>query len=87
MIASHLLSIFVPMVFASVTAGYTWPNPKLDALENLRWDQNGIGDRGLGAFSFPCNQFAFDFGGSAGNRTNVADWLRTVSKISDFEFV
>jgi hypothetical protein len=72
----HGSSVFVPLGLVSAVVGYTWPNPPLDALERLRWDQTGFNSGILGALTKPCNQFIG--GATAGNRTNAADWLRTV---------
>ncbi|PIL35211.1 hypothetical protein GSI_03001 [Ganoderma sinense ZZ0214-1] len=69
---SRLSSI---LLLAACAAAYTWPNPQLDELESLLYDQHGFNERGIlaGALS-PCNAFGF---GSTVNRSNAADWIRT----------
>ena len=57
-------------------SGYTWPNPKLDELEALLYDQFGFNAPGILTAVLPCNSFV-DFNGIA-NRSNAADWIRTV---------
>ncbi len=62
-------------IAASATA-YTWPNPQLDELESLVYDQHGFNSRGILAGALdPCSRFNF---GDTVNRSNVADWIRTV---------
>ncbi|KAF7364726.1 Peroxidase [Mycena venus] len=65
---------------------YTWPNPQLEELDQIRFglrtfDADGNGG-GIDVFVEPtCNQFLFDpnfqINGSHPGRTNAADWLRT----------
>ena len=66
------------LVAVSVSA-YTWPNPKLDELESYLYDQRGYNERGilLGAL-VPCDAFNFPGPGDTTNRSNAADWIRTV---------
>jgi hypothetical protein len=54
-------------------SAYTWPNPYLDALEQMRWAQQGTGAGTLGLL--------VTAGPETGNRTSAADWLRTVSRL------
>ena len=70
---SRLSSI---LLLAACASAYTWPNPQLDELESLLYDQHGFNERGIlaGALT-PCNAFGF---GSTVNRSNAADWIRTV---------
>ena len=74
---SRLSSILLLAVYASA---YTWPSPQLDELESLLYDQHGFNERGIlaGALS-PCNTFGF---GNIVNRSNAADWIRTVRNAS-----
>jgi hypothetical protein len=78
-----LLSSLAPLI-----NGYIWPSPKLDALEHLRWDQDGVNAGGLQGFVASCDIFSFapnlDFFTSG--RSNLADWIRTVSLFSFFLF-
>jgi hypothetical protein len=60
------ISALVPL---SVSFAYQWPNPALDALESLRWDQSGFKTGLLGLQKTPCRE---------GIPSNAADWLRTV---------
>ena len=64
------------LLLAACATAYTWPNPQLDELESLLYDQHGFNERGIlaGALT-PCNAFGF---GSTVNRSNAADWIRTV---------
>ncbi|KAK7018121.1 peroxidase [Favolaschia claudopus] len=61
---------------AICTTAYTWPSPKLDALEAARFDQ--LGDNAVSAeltsFIQPCDLFLLP--GNTG-RSNAADWIRT----------
>jgi hypothetical protein len=57
-------------------SAYTWPNPQMETLDALRYEQTGPAGQATGTFVFPCNQF---IDGSDTGRTNAANWLRTVS--------
>jgi hypothetical protein len=72
--------IFALLAAVPAVAGYAWPNPRMDALESLRYDQGGPAGSILSAFVIPCNQFIHDGAGPSG-RTNAADWLRTVCSV------
>jgi hypothetical protein len=63
---------------ATQAQAYTWPNPQLDALESLRYDQFGYNTRGTIIFQglTPCSK-ADRFDAVAG-RSNAADWIRNV---------
>ncbi|EJF61036.1 heme peroxidase [Dichomitus squalens LYAD-421 SS1] len=63
------------LLIAAYASAYTWPNPQLDELESLLFDQQGYNERGIlvGALN-PCDRFNF---GDTVNRSNVADWIRT----------
>lgn len=54
---------------------WTWPNPRMERLDTLRFDQQGTNVEALGIASGSCNNFIVS---RHGNRTNVGDWLRTV---------
>jgi hypothetical protein len=54
---------------------WTWPNPRMERLDTLRFDQQGVNVEALGIASGSCNNFIVS---RHGNRTNVGDWLRTV---------
>ena len=56
---------------------YTWPNPQLDALESLIYDQAGFNPKPIAGKLVPCSQFDF---GTTPNRSNAADWIRTVRR-------
>jgi hypothetical protein len=60
-------------------SAYTWPNPQMEMLDALRYEQTGSAGQGTGGFVFPCTQAGF-IGGSDAGRINSADWLRTVSR-------
>ncbi|KAJ7172936.1 heme peroxidase [Mycena crocata] len=72
---------FTAVVFACLgtTAAYLWPSPKLDALEAMRFDQNGPANSRLAIIGFvdPCFQFAFGDSADSTGRANVPDWIRT----------
>jgi hypothetical protein len=52
----------------AATAGYEWPNPRMEAFDFLRWYQAGAHGGILGTGVVPCNQFV---GNPAGNQTNL----------------
>ncbi|RPD56148.1 heme peroxidase [Lentinus tigrinus ALCF2SS1-7] len=63
------------LLIAASASAYTWPDPQLDELESLVYDQHGFNSRGILAGALdPCSRFNF---GSTVNRSNVADWIRT----------
>ncbi|KAJ7439092.1 heme peroxidase [Mycena latifolia] len=66
-----------PLLYLAAASAYIWPSPQLDALEAMRFDQNGVVPRPTGTilgFVAPCDQFAF--GGLQTGRANVPDWIR-----------
>ncbi|TFK86856.1 heme peroxidase [Polyporus arcularius HHB13444] len=63
------------LLLITSASGYTWPNPKLDELERLLYDQFGFNVPGILTSVLPCNSFV-EFNGIA-NRSNAADWIRT----------
>jgi hypothetical protein len=73
------LSTLFPLALLGRQAlAYTWPNPQMEALDAMRYEQLGAAGFQSGIFTFPCDQFVEGTGISAG-RINAADWLRTVS--------
>jgi hypothetical protein len=75
---AHRLALrqLVLLASASAVISYQWPNPLMEALDSLRWDQAGAHGGAFGPGVSPCNQ---TFSGSPnGNQTNAAQWLRTV---------
>ena len=73
-----LASSFVSLLgFTRLVSAYTWPNPKLGELESLLYDQSGFNAQGgiVASAVNPCD--AFNFGDTI-NRSNAADWIRTV---------
>ncbi|KAF7375895.1 Peroxidase [Mycena sanguinolenta] len=77
--------MFIPLLAATLfpTAnGWTYPNPQLDALDALRWDQIGYNSGsnsnspGIASFIAPCTFFTLDNSGNSG-RSDAADWIRT----------
>ncbi|KAJ6570921.1 heme peroxidase [Mycena vulgaris] len=54
---------------------YIWPSPQLDALESLRFDQDGHNSHFMSIFIEPCELFVF--GGDNTGRSDAADWIRT----------
>ncbi|RPD54679.1 heme peroxidase [Lentinus tigrinus ALCF2SS1-7] len=63
------------LLLITSATGYTWPNPQLDELERLLYDQFGFNAPGILTSVLPCNSFV-EFNGIA-NRSNAADWIRT----------
>ncbi|KAJ6471484.1 heme peroxidase [Mycena sanguinolenta] len=67
--------------FITLAHAYVWPNPQLDALEAIRFDQTGFGllSTQLTTFVTPCTLFVFDTvaGGATSGRSDAADWIRT----------
>jgi hypothetical protein len=57
---------------------YTWPSPKLDALESARFDQTGWRSLSLANGVVPCSAFTHPTGSTDGIRSNAGDWIRTV---------
>ncbi|KAJ7342452.1 heme peroxidase [Mycena albidolilacea] len=55
--------------------GYIWPSPQLDALESIRFDQDGHRAQGISVFIEPCDLFVFS--ASPSGRADSADWIRT----------
>ena len=64
-------------------SAYVWPNPKLDALESLIYDQTGFNIKAIANQVTPCSSFSF---GDTVNRSNAADWIRTVSEIPSLPY-
>ncbi|KAH7101481.1 heme peroxidase [Auriculariales sp. MPI-PUGE-AT-0066] len=65
-------------VLATAVSAYQWPNPKLDVLEGMRWDQLGYNSFETALFVTPCDRYTFPSDKGVKNvRTNAADWLRT----------
>ncbi|KAJ7801256.1 heme peroxidase [Mycena olivaceomarginata] len=59
---------------------YVWPSPKLDALESLRFNQDGHNSGAITVFIEPCGRYLFDGPNvltSKTGRSDVADWVRT----------
>jgi hypothetical protein len=76
-----MASLAVLACFATVTVNaYVWPSPQLDALETLRFDQEGFHRSQIAGFVSPCTAFDFSRDENTG-RANSADWIRTVSSI------
>jgi hypothetical protein len=76
-----LKSLFVAVALSAATRAYIWPNPQLDALESLRYDQYGYNRVGtiIGGLT-PCTT-AFSFDNQQG-RSNAADWIRNVRRVN-----
>ncbi|KAJ6488996.1 heme peroxidase [Mycena sanguinolenta] len=64
----------------TIANAYIWPSQQLDALEALRFNQDGHNQGGIAVFIEPCDRFVLDTGNnvdSNSGRSNVADWVRT----------
>ncbi|KAH7101482.1 heme peroxidase [Auriculariales sp. MPI-PUGE-AT-0066] len=71
-------SALLVVVFAALSVAHKWPNPKLDVLEGMRWDQLGYNSFETALFVTPCTRYIHpDEKGIKGVRTNAGDWLRT----------
>jgi hypothetical protein len=72
------------LAVASVAASsqYQWPNPLLETLDGMRWDQSGAHSGFIGSGVVTCNKFLMPL--LNGNQTNAAQWLRTVSSAPVF---
>jgi hypothetical protein len=68
--------LLVLALISRQASAYTWPNPQMEVLDALRYEQIGIAGKGTAVDVFPCTNFVQ--GHNAG-RINAADWLRTVS--------
>ncbi|KAJ7838158.1 heme peroxidase [Mycena leptocephala] len=70
--------MLVPVLFHFFATATAWiyPNPQLEALDALRWDQTGFNSQGISRFLGPCNFFFFDATQTTG-RSDAADWIRT----------
>ncbi|KAF8170340.1 heme peroxidase [Mycena galopus ATCC 62051] len=70
--------MFFPFLslFFGTAAAWVFPNPQLDALDTVRWDQVGFNSPGISAFIAPCTFFSPDNTGTSG-RSDAADWIRT----------
>ncbi|KAF7336114.1 Peroxidase [Mycena venus] len=70
--------MFAITLLASLAVGanaYIWPSPQLDALESIRYDQDGHRSQGISVFLEPCDLFIFS--ASPSGRADSADWIRT----------
>jgi hypothetical protein len=76
-----LPSLLAIALIGRQASAYTWPNPQMEALDALRYEQTGATGQATAFFVFPCHQDNF-IGGSDAGRINAADWLRTVSSTS-----
>lgn len=59
---------------AYATSSYTWPDPKIDTLEFMLYEQSGFDVNTPAAFIIPCGQLDAIFGPG---RSVSAEWLRT----------
>ncbi|PPQ66407.1 hypothetical protein CVT26_011276 [Gymnopilus dilepis] len=71
-----MLAIILLLLSSFTANAYIWPSAQLDALEALRFDQNGHNAGPIAGFIQPCNKF-FLGGVNSTGRSNVGDWLRT----------
>lgn len=75
-----LTPVLVAAALATLSSGYVWPNPQLDALESMRVDQFGyaasVGGSLIAGGLTPCNKTFFP--SDTPGRSNAADWIRNV---------
>ncbi|KAH7101145.1 heme peroxidase [Auriculariales sp. MPI-PUGE-AT-0066] len=69
--ASPAFFIFIRLTIA---VPHVWPNPQLDYLERLRFDQEGYNTADLTGILQPCD---FHLSGAGTGRSNAGDWIRT----------
>jgi hypothetical protein len=76
-----LTPLFMAAVLWTVSHAYIWPNPQLDALESIRYDQYGHNRQTIisGGLT-PCT--AKDRLSDIQGRSNAADWIRNVRSIA-----
>jgi hypothetical protein len=74
------LAVLLAFSFQVTVNAYIWPSPQLDALESARFDQKGHNAGRIAGFIQPCDVF-FLGGLDSTGRSNVGDWLRTVSSL------
>ncbi|KAF7375657.1 Peroxidase [Mycena sanguinolenta] len=75
-----MLRVILISLAVTIANAYIWPSPQLDALEALRFNQDGHNQGGIAVFIEPCDRFVLDTGSnvdSTSGRSNVADWVRT----------
>jgi hypothetical protein len=76
-----LVSFVLALVFLGRNVNaYTWPNPRMEALDGIRYEQAGVAGQQFGGVGQVCTTDGFigPDGPDAG-RINAADWLRTAS--------
>ncbi|KAL1717978.1 heme peroxidase [Schizophyllum commune] len=70
--------LFISLAIARGALAYTWPSPKLDRLEAMRWDQLGYNSFEPALFVTPCDRYIHPTEkGYEGVRSNAGDWIRT----------
>ncbi|KAL1746718.1 heme peroxidase [Schizophyllum fasciatum] len=70
--------LVLALAVARGALAYTWPSPKLDRLEALRWDQLGYNSFEAALFVTPCDRYIHPQDpGYKGVRSNAGDWIRT----------
>jgi hypothetical protein len=84
-------SFFALLVAALPAIGlcYTWPSPKLDSLESMRFEQTGYRSPLITVGVLPtCTTFSVGgiLPGTQGLRSNAADWVRAVCGLTIFLF-
>ncbi|KZV88224.1 heme peroxidase [Exidia glandulosa HHB12029] len=69
--------VVTALFLAQQAFAYTWPSPRLDVLEGMRWDQLGYSSFEPALFVTPCDRYTHPTEkGSKGVRSNAADWVR-----------
>ncbi|KAJ7153048.1 putative L-ascorbate oxidase [Mycena crocata] len=72
-----MLGLGSTLILSLATANaYVWPSPQLDALDALRFDQQGHNRLVITRFLEPCESFIFSSSPTTG-RANTPDWIRT----------
>ncbi|KAJ6540857.1 heme peroxidase [Mycena vulgaris] len=65
---------FMLLTHRVIANTYVWPSPQLDALEALRFDQQGHNAALIAPFLEPCDAYV---SGTSTGQSNAADWIRT----------
>ncbi|KAF7339190.1 Peroxidase [Mycena venus] len=74
---AKMLALGTLLVSLGTASAYIWPSPQLDALEALRWDQDGHRNQPFSIFIEPCSRDLFAPRGTPSGRADSADWIRT----------
>jgi hypothetical protein len=66
-------------VIGHEATAYTWPNPRMEALDGLRYEQDGVAGQKTAGPAVTCTTEGFITQDPNAGRINAGDWLRTAS--------